>query len=85
MTGLNVRAEEMTNLGRSDIVIEFNERVYIIEAKLDKSAEEALAQIKEKKYYEKYTGRKIYLIGININSEKRNIEDYIITSLSEEF
>nr|WP_240739211.1 AAA family ATPase [Marinitoga lauensis] len=85
MTGLNVRAEELTNLGRSDIIIEFNERVYIIESKLDKSAEEAIKQIKEKKYYEKYRGKEIYLIGININSEKRNIVDYIITSLREGF
>ncbi|MBM7558829.1 ATP-binding protein [Marinitoga litoralis] len=86
IAGLNVRAEEMTNLGRSDVVLEFNESVYIFEAKLDKSAEEAIKQIKEKKYYEKYKGKEIYLIGINVNSEKRNIEDYIIekgTSLRE--
>ncbi|WP_129410001.1 ATP-binding protein [Marinitoga lauensis] len=81
IAGLNVRAEEMTNIGRSDVVLEFDERVYIFEAKLDKSAEEALAQIKEKKYYEKYRGKEIYLIGININSEKRNIEDYIIEKM----
>ncbi|WP_129408844.1 ATP-binding protein [Marinitoga lauensis] len=83
IAGLNVRAEEMTNIGRSDVVLEFNERVYIFEAKLDKSAEEALAQIKEKKYYEKYKGREIYLIGININSKKRNIEDYIIEKMEK--
>ncbi|WP_129408485.1 ATP-binding protein [Marinitoga lauensis] len=82
IAGLNVRAEEMTNLGRSDVVLEFDERVYIFEAKLNKSAEEALAQIKEKKYYEKYKGKEIYLIGININSEKRNIDDYIIEKTS---
>nr|WP_240739151.1 PD-(D/E)XK nuclease domain-containing protein [Marinitoga lauensis] len=84
IAGLNVKAEEMTNIGRSDVVLEFDERVYIFEAKLDKSAEEAIKQIKEKKYYEKYRGKEIYLIGININSEKRNIEDYIIISLDEE-
>ncbi len=71
----------MTNIGRSDVVLEFNERVYIFEAKLDKSAEEAIKQIKEKKYYEKYRGKEIYLIGINISSEKRNIEEYIIEKL----
>nr|WP_240739339.1 ATP-binding protein [Marinitoga lauensis] len=70
IAGLNVRAEEMTTLGRSDVVLEFNERVYIFEAKLDKSTEEAIKQIKEKKYYEKYRGKEIYLIGINISSEK---------------
>ncbi|WP_129409633.1 ATP-binding protein [Marinitoga lauensis] len=81
IAGLNVRAEEMTNLGRSDVVLEFDERVYIFEAKLDKSAEEAINQIKERKYYEKYRGKEIYLIGININSKKRNIVDYIIENL----
>ncbi|WP_129409844.1 ATP-binding protein [Marinitoga lauensis] len=83
IAGLNVRAEEMTNLGRSDVVLEFDEKVYIFEAKLDKSAEEAIEQIKEKKYYEKYRGKEIYLIGININSEKRNIVDYVIEKMEK--
>ncbi|NUV00343.1 hypothetical protein XO12_09675 [Marinitoga sp. 1154] len=30
---------------------------------------------------EKYSGKEIYIIGININSEKRNIEDYIIEKI----
>ncbi|MDM7273064.1 MAG: PD-(D/E)XK nuclease domain-containing protein [Sulfurihydrogenibium azorense] len=35
----------------------------------------ALNQIKEKKYYEKYTSncREIYLVGIEFSKEKRNI------------
>ncbi|WP_368493438.1 PD-(D/E)XK nuclease domain-containing protein [Marinitoga sp. 1154] len=39
-----------------------------------------MSQIKEKKYYEKYidNANEIYLIGVNINSEKRNIDDYIV-------
>ncbi|BBE30357.1 ATPase AAA [Tepiditoga spiralis] len=76
-TGLNVTAEELTNLGRSDIVIE-EDTIYIMEIKIDKSAEKALNQIKEMKYYEKYKGKEIYIIGININSEKRNIDEYKI-------
>nr|WP_240739388.1 PD-(D/E)XK nuclease domain-containing protein [Marinitoga lauensis] len=61
IAGLNVRAEEMTNLGRSDVVLEFNERVYIFEAKLDKSAEEALAQIKRRNTM-KNTKEKKYIL-----------------------
>ena len=76
--GLDVRAEELTNLGRSDLVIEFDERVYLFEIKLDKSAKEALKQIKEMKYYEKYTGKDVCLIGMNIDSEKRNIGEYAV-------
>ncbi|NUV00450.1 ATPase AAA [Marinitoga sp. 1154] len=79
--GIDVKAEELTNLGRSDLVIDFDERIYLFEIKVDKNAEEAINQIKEKKYYEKYKGKEIYIIGININSEKRNIEDYIIEKI----
>ena len=52
--------------------------VYIIELKLDKSAEEALSQIKEKKYYEKYAkdGAVIHLLGINFSSQERNITEW---------
>ncbi|BBE29896.1 ATPase AAA [Tepiditoga spiralis] len=78
--GLNVTAEELTNLGRSDIVIE-EDTIYIMEIKIDKSAEKALNQIKEMKYYEKYKGKEIYIIGININSEKRNIDEYKIEKI----
>ncbi|BBE30415.1 ATPase AAA [Tepiditoga spiralis] len=78
--GLNVTAEELTNLGRSDIVIEEDD-IYIMEIKIDKSAEKALNQIKEMKYYEKYKGKEVYIIGININSEKRNIDEYKIEKI----
>ncbi|BBE30726.1 ATPase AAA [Tepiditoga spiralis] len=78
--GLNVTAEELTNLGRSDIVIE-EDVIYIMEIKIDKSAEKALNQIKEMKYYEKYKEKEIYIIGININSEKRNIDEYKIEKI----
>ena len=52
--------------------------VYIIELKLDESADEALNQIKEKKYYEKYTkdGAVIHLLGINFSSAERNISEW---------
>ncbi|KLO24419.1 ATPase AAA [Marinitoga sp. 1197] len=79
--GIDVKAEELTNLGRSDLVIDFDERIYLFEIKVDKSAIDAINQIKEKKYYEKYSGKEIYIIGININSEKRNIDDYIIEKI----
>ena len=69
-------AEDVTNVGRIDITVNVKSGVYyIIELKLDKSADEALSQIKEKKYYEKYAkeGNKIHLLGINFSSKGRNI------------
>lgn len=51
---------------------------YIIELKLDWSAEEALKQIKEKKYHEKYSrkGNVIHLLDINFSSKERNMADW---------
>jgi hypothetical protein len=80
-SGLNVTAEELTSLGRSDLVLEHNDKIYLFEIKLDKSAKEAINQIKEKKYYEKYSGKEIYIIGVNISSEKRNIDSYLIEKI----
>ncbi len=82
--GLDVKAEELTNLGMSDLVIDFDyggeNRVYLFEIKLDKDPNKAIEQIKEKKYYEKYLkdNNDIYLIGVNINSDKRNIDEYAV-------
>ncbi|QTA38008.1 ATP-binding protein [Thermosipho ferrireducens] len=80
-SGLDVVAEELTNLGRSDLVVKYANKVYIFEIKIDKNSNEALEQIKTKKYYEKYSGREIYLIGINISSELRNIVEYKIEKI----
>ena len=71
-----VEAEEKTNIGRMDVCVVVRKGViYIIELKLDESADEALSQIKEKKYFEKYAkeGTVIHLLGINFSSEERNI------------
>ena len=76
---LDARAEEPSAMGRADeeVMVSGN-IVYIIELKLDKSAEEALCQIKEKKYYEKYAkdGAVIHLLGINFSSKERNITEW---------
>jgi hypothetical protein len=72
--GLNIIGEDVTNRGRIDLTIILNDTIYIIEFKV--GDENALNQIKEKKYYEKYlsSNKKIYLVGINFDKDKRNIE-----------
>ena len=49
-----------------DAVLKTKERIYIIEFKLDQSAEIALQQIKDKKYYEPYLGnnKRVLLLGL---------------------
>jgi len=76
-SGLDTKAEDTTNIGKIDLTVFYQDRAYIIEFKVvEKDSEgKALNQIKEKKYYEKYTSncREIYLVGIEFSKEKRNI------------
>ena len=76
---VDARAEDVTNMGRMDISVKVKDDLYyIIELKLDESAEKALKKIKEKRYYEKYEkeGNVIHLLGINFSSAERNITDW---------
>jgi hypothetical protein len=75
--GLNVIAEDNTNKGQIDLSVLSDDSVYIIEFKVveDKEEGNALKQIKEKRYYEKYMGKyqEIYLIGIEFSKKDKNI------------
>lgn len=77
-SGMNVRSEILTNRGRIDLVVEFADKVYIMEFKCGQSARAGLNQIREKGYPEAYrqSGKKVILMGINFSSEKRNLADW---------
>ena len=72
-------AEKETSEGRIDCVVECPDYVYIIEFKLNGSAEAALKQIEEKGYAKPYAAdsRKLIAIGINFSSEKGTIDGFI--------
>ena len=80
LMGLYVLAEYRTSRGRIDLLVGTDKYVYVIELKLDGSAEEALAQINEKDYALPFTadGRKVIKIGANITSATRNIERWVV-------
>ncbi|MBM3886468.1 AAA family ATPase [Candidatus Dependentiae bacterium] len=69
--------EQATNTGRIDAVLEFEQRIVIVEFKVNQSGRAALEQIKEKKYADSYVrgGKEILLVGINFDSQIRNISD----------
>jgi len=74
-TGVNVVSEEESAGGMADVV-KYNGLVYAIELKVDRSAKEALEQIKKKWYHEPYKGKEEYSMGINISSETGKIEEW---------
>ena len=100
-SGYNVIAEDATQLGRIDLTLILQNRVYIFELKTIKNIKKskqtntlnvpnnkstttdknivALAQIKNKKYAEKYQNGnydKIYLIGLEFSETERNLVDF---------
>ena len=78
LIGLDAELEVKTNVGRIDMVVSSDTFVYIFEFKIDSSAEDALNQINDKKYFEKYLGekRKLVLVGVNFDTKERNISDW---------
>ena len=81
LLGFRINTEIKTNIGRIDAVIE-SKSIYIFEFKFSGTKEEALAQIKNKKYYEKYLnkGKDIYLVGVEFRD--RNIGEYEVERLT---
>ncbi|MGN0087828.1 MAG: PD-(D/E)XK nuclease domain-containing protein, partial [Candidatus Limimorpha sp.] len=53
--------------------------VYVMEFKMDGSAQSALEQIRERGYIKPYLAdkRKVFSIGVNFSSEKGTIEEYV--------
>lgn len=80
--GKLVQAEQQTSSGRIDLLIKTSHFIYILELKIDKTAQEALDQIKRKEYDLPYRfdGRKIFNIGVNFSSQTRNITDWLIST-----
>jgi len=79
LTASGVRAwpEMLTSQGRIDLVLELVEQIYIVELKCNQTAAKAIAQILERKYYERFRSdsRPIFLVGINFNTDQRAIDD----------
>ena len=87
--GADVRAEEPTAKGQSDLTLLMPRGIYVIEIKYERqrvgehssgihTAQEALDQITRKGYADKYRldGRPVTKVGISFSSEERNITDW---------
>ena len=81
--GLDTETEVHTSDGSIDLTIDTDEFFYIIELKYDRSAEEALRQIEEKRYARPWQtdGRDVYLIGAAFSSKTRCIEGWKIAKM----
>ena len=69
LIGLYAKVEYHTSNGRIDLVVQTDRYIYIMEFKLNGSAEDALRQIDEKRYALPFAndGRKVFKIGVNFS------------------
>ena len=80
MIGFYTEVERATSDGRIDMIVKTSDYIYILEFKLDKSADEALQQIDDKQYAKpfEHDGRHIYKIGVNFSTKTRRIDGWKI-------
>ncbi|MDE5877097.1 MAG: ATP-binding protein [Muribaculaceae bacterium] len=80
LMGFTVETEYRTSVGRIDLLVKTKRFIYVIELKLNGSAEDAIAQIEEKNYSLPFATdpRTLFKIGISFSKETRNIDSWII-------
>ncbi len=80
LMGLYTDVEVRTPRGRVDVVMRTPYTLYIIEIKLDQSADAAMRQIDLKNYPERFAlcGLPVVKVAINFDSEKRNMTKWSI-------
>ena len=85
LMGFTVSTEYRTSTGRIDLLVKTKDYIYVMELKLNGTAEDAIAQIEEKEYALPFATdpRKLFKIGISFSPKTRNIDRWIIKSHAE--
>ncbi len=82
---LNITVEDSSSHGRVDMTVHFNDNIYLFEFKVVELASEgaAMAQLKEKRYADKYRslGQPIHLIGVEFSKDTRNITAFEVAGV----
>ena len=78
LLGEYVEAERHTSNGRIDLLLQTKDYIYIVEIKVDNTADAALRQIVEKGYEKPFVNdqRKLFMIGVSFSTKNRRIEDW---------
>ena len=78
LVGEYVQAERTTSNGRIDLLLQTKDYIYIVELKIDNTADAALQQIEDKGYAKPFVNdpRKLFKIGVSFSTADRRIEDW---------
>ena len=80
LLGLDIDAEYATSEGYVDILIKTTEYIYVIELKINGTAEDAIQQIEKRHYCRPFESdpRRMYKIGLGFSKQTNTIESSII-------
>ena len=78
LLGEYVQAERATSNGRIDLLLQTKDYIYIVEVKIDNTADAALQQIEDRGYAKPFANdpRKTFKIGVSFSTANRRIEDW---------
>ena len=81
LLGYYVDVEVRTPRGRVDMIVRTTSKLYLIELKLDRSAETAMQQIDLRQYPERFAlcGLPVVRVAVNFDSATHTISDWIIS------
>jgi hypothetical protein len=74
-----VKAEVQTHRGRIDAVVHTPTDIYVMEFKLDAPAAEAMAQIHDRGYFERFLGqnKQVRLLALSFSSEEKGVSEWL--------
>lgn len=80
LVGFYTQVEYRTSRGRIDLVLQTDRYIYVMEFKLNGTAEEALQQIEDKQYALPFASdtRILFKIGVSFDNETRNMAEWKI-------
>jgi hypothetical protein len=80
LLGTYIRSEAHTAQGRCDALVETADHIYVFEFKRDKTAAEALQQIKDKGYLLPYadSNKERIAVGVNFSSETKQVVEWAV-------
>ncbi|MBR5950960.1 MAG: AAA family ATPase [Actinomycetaceae bacterium] len=80
LVGFYCEVEHPLASKRSDMVIKTDKYIYLLELKVDQSADAALAQMEEKGYAAPYDAdqRALFKIGLNFSTQSKQINDWLV-------
>lgn len=78
LLGFYVDVERHTTDGRMDILLQTPDYIYIMELKVNKTADVALQQIEDKGYAQPFTDdpRRLFKVGINFSTRTKRFDDW---------